>query len=115
MISKLEIYGGIKMINRSQFEQEIIKYSNMPYVATARGYWIDSNKQIIQLDKMSTTYLKSCYDELKIKNNARVELGHLAKYMQEKVDTTNKAEFIDYLNKLIAKKIKEVELELEKR
>ena len=87
----------------------------MPYVATARGYWIDSNKQIIQLDKMSTTYLKSCYDELKIKNNAKVELGFLAKYMQEKVDTTNKAEFIDYLNKLILKKKKEVEIELEKR
>lgn len=60
---------------------------------------------------MSTTYLKSCYDELKLKNNARQELGHLTKYMQEKVDTSNKNEFIDYLNKLILKKKKEVKLE----
>lgn len=31
--------------------------------------------------------------------------------MQEKVDTSNKNEFIDYLNKLILKKKKEVKLE----
>lgn len=103
------------MINRSQFEQEIVKYSRIPYVATARGYWIDSLNTSTLLSKMSTTYLNSCLNDVKSKINVEAEFNYLKKFIQEPVNEYNSNEFIDYLDKLIMKKRKEIELELEKR
>lgn len=103
------------MINRLLFEQDLVKYSDIPFVTTARGYWIDTTGETILLSKMSTTYLNSCLSVLKEKNSLTTDFNQLIKCMEEKVDDDNYPDFIDYLEKLVSKKIKEVEIELAKR